>query len=75
MKLTFAFAIAALLALVSAQPASAASCSAWKATCMGRGGAGFAQECDSKFSACLSSGCFTEGNKYGGATHCKLTKK
>jgi hypothetical protein len=75
MKLAFAFTVAAVLALVSAQPASAASCSTWKATCMQRGGAQFAQDCASKFNACLASGCFTEGKKYGGATHCELTRK
>jgi hypothetical protein len=75
MRLTFVVAIAALVALVSPQASSAASCSGWRSTCMKRGGAEFAQLCDSKFSACLSSGCFTEGAKFGGATHCGLIKK
>jgi hypothetical protein len=42
---------------------------------MKRGGAEFAQQCVVKFDACLSSGCFTEGARFGGATHCGLTKK
>jgi hypothetical protein len=75
MKLTFTFAIAALVAVFSAQAASAASCSGWRSTCMKRGGAEFAPRCESKFGECLSSGCFTEGVTYGGGTHCGLTKK
>ena len=61
MKRTFAFAIAALVALVSAQAAAAESCSVWRSTCMKRGGTQYSQLCNSKFSACMSSGCFTEG--------------
>jgi hypothetical protein len=61
-----------LLAFVSAQAAAADSCSGWS---MKRGDAEFAQQCVVKFDACLSSGCFTEGARFGGATHCGLTKK
>jgi hypothetical protein len=82
MRLTFMVAIAALLTLVSAEAASAASCSGWRATCMSRASArgaefaqSFAPQCEAKFSACLSSGCFTEGAQFGGATHCGLTQK
>jgi hypothetical protein len=54
-------------------PAVAADmCSTWKSTCMSRGGG---PQCEEKHKACLKSGCFTEGNKYGGGTHCGLTKK
>jgi hypothetical protein len=48
----------------------ASSCSAWKAICETRG-----PGCDAKFSQCMKSGCWTEGPKYGGATHCSLAKK
>ena len=70
---------AATFALASAQTATAAaSCSSWRATCVGRAHAYFPNylpECDAKFKACLSSGCFSEGNRFSGATHCGLTKK
>ena len=82
MKLSSALAIAALLAVVSAEAASVASCSGWRATCMKRslasaraGGEEWTQLCDSKFSECLSSGCWTEAPRFGGATHCDLSKK
>jgi hypothetical protein len=72
MKLTFALVIFASFALASAEAASAASCSSWKGICHGRAGGSY---CDSMFNACMSSGCWTEGKRYGGATHCGLTKK
>jgi hypothetical protein len=54
-------------------PAVAADmCSTWKNTCMGRRGG---PACEEKHKTCLKSGCFTEGAKYGGGTHCGLTKK
>ena len=67
MKLAFALTIAALLALVSAEAASAASCSGWHATCLKRVAdllrrgdvRANTQICDYKFSECLSSGCWT----------------
>jgi hypothetical protein len=48
----------------------ASSCSGWKAICESRG-----PGCDAKFAQCMKSGCWTEGPKYGGATHCSLAKK
>lgn len=51
--------------------ASAASCSSWKATCESRGGG---SSCDAKFAKCLKTGTFTEGAKWGGATHSGLSK-
>jgi hypothetical protein len=71
------FALAGLLAIMSAEAASAASCSSWKAVCIKRSNAvnpAWLPECDAKFSTCLSSGCFTEGAGFGGASHCGLTK-
>ncbi len=50
--------------------AQASSCSAWKSICEARG-----PGCDAKYSQCLKSGCWTEGPKYGGATHCGLAKR
>jgi hypothetical protein len=67
-----------LLPVVLAQAASAASCSSWRATCVKRSTAvnpSYLPQCDAKFSACLSSGCFAEGAGFGGANHCGLTKK
>lgn len=49
---------------------SASSCSGWKAICDSRG-----PGCDAKFRQCMKSGCWTEGAKYGGGTHCSLTKR
>jgi hypothetical protein len=48
----------------------ASSCSGWKAICESRG-----PGCGAKFQQCMKSGCWTEGAKYGGATHCGLAKK
>jgi hypothetical protein len=70
--LTFVFAI------VSAQAASAASCSSWRALCAKRSGSvnpAYLPQCDAKFNECLSSGCFTESANFGGVTHCGLVKK
>jgi len=78
MRRIFVAAFTAMLAVVFAQEASAASCSGWRSTCVKRATSvnpSYLPECDSKFSACLSSGCFTEGASFGGATHCGLTKK
>jgi hypothetical protein len=52
--------------------AQGSSCGAWKSTCEGRGGGA---SCDAKYRSCLKSGCFTEGVKFGGATHCSLAKQ
>jgi hypothetical protein len=49
---------------------SGSSCSAWKSICDSRG-----PGCDAKLAQCLKSGCWTEGSKWGGATHCGLAKK
>jgi hypothetical protein len=74
MRLSAVF-TAVMFTLVSAQVAAAASCSSWKGTCLKRVRPQFVWQCESKFSACLTSGCFTEGPKFGAATHCGLTKK
>ena len=52
--------------------AQGGSCGAWKSTCESRGGGA---SCGSKYRSCLKSGCFTEGEKFGGATHCNLAKQ
>lgn len=61
-----------VLVAVSGVAAHAASCSDWKATCESRGGGA---SCQAKFDKCLKTGTFTEGEKFGGATHSGLTKK
>jgi hypothetical protein len=48
---------------------AAGSCSSWKSVCETRG-----PGCDAKFSACMKSGCWTEGKQFGGKTHCGLSK-
>jgi hypothetical protein len=71
-------AIAALLALIPAGTASAASCSTWRATCVKRAtsfNTNWLPQCDAKFNECLSNGCFTEGAHFGGANHCGLSRK
>jgi hypothetical protein len=50
--------------------AQQSSCSGWKSVCESRG-----PGCGSKYAACLKSGCWTEGEKYGGGTHCGLAKR
>jgi hypothetical protein len=55
-------------AIVVAQGAS--SCSGWQSICESRG-----PGCDAKFKQCMKSGCWTEGAKYGGGTHCGLAKR
>ena len=57
---------------LAAAPAFAASCSSWKATCEKRGGGA---ECQAKFDKCMATGTFTEGAKFGGATHSGVEKK
>jgi invasion protein IalB len=47
----------------------ASFCNGWKATCLSRTG-GDSDFCALKVSACRLSGCFTEGSKFGGGTHC-----
>jgi hypothetical protein len=78
MKFSIAIATACALTLASAATASAASCSSWRAVCVKRATSvnpGYLPQCADKFNACLSSGCFTEGASFGGATHCGLDKK
>jgi hypothetical protein len=78
MRLCIVF-TAVIFTLASSEVAVAAvSCSSWRATCVKRATAvspGYLPDCDAKFNACLSSGCFTEGKRFGGGTHCGLTKK
>lgn len=52
--------------------ASAASCSSWKTTCESRGGAAY---CEAQFAKCMKTGTWTEGAKFGGATHTGVQKK
>jgi hypothetical protein len=78
MRAALVLAFVCLFAIVAAEAACAASCSSWRAVCVKRATAvnpAYLPECDAKFDACLSSGCFTEGAKFGGASHCGLTKK
>jgi hypothetical protein len=75
MRLTLFAVTTALLIIAFTQAAFAITCSGWKAICIDRGGARYAAQCDAKFRGCLSSGCFTEGVKYGGGRHCGITKK
>jgi len=58
--------------ILNAAPALASSCSSWKSTCVSRGGGSY---CEAQFSKCLKTGSWTEGAKFGGATHSGLTKK
>jgi hypothetical protein len=74
MRLAFVVAIAAVLALDSAEAASAASCSGWRAICLKRAGSR-PEPCESKFRTCLSSGCFAEIPQFGGANHSGLAKE
>lgn len=64
--------IAAACVAVGGPPALASSCSTWKSTCESRGGS---SHCDAQFAKCMKTGTWTEGAKFGGATHSGLTKK
>ena len=69
MKLAF---LTVSLLTVATAPALAASCSSWKALCEKRGGSDY---CQAQFNRCLQTGTWTEGDKFGGATHTGVTKK
>ena len=60
--------------LLSGGPAAAQSSGSWQQTCYNRcgGKANCTPSCDRKFSQCMKSGCFTEGQAFGGARHCGL---
>jgi hypothetical protein len=66
-----------------ADPALAqSSCSGFLDKCVARGKRDRpddrsykADHCDPKFRECQASGCWQEGQRYGGALTCKLTKK
>jgi len=66
------FVLAVSMIVLGSAPAFASSCSSWKSTCEGRGGGSY---CDAQFSKCMKSGKWTEGAKFGGATHSGLEKK
>ena len=66
------FLLAATATALLAAAAEAATCSGWRATCLKRGGG---SACDDKFAQCMTTGTWTEGAKWGGATHGGVTKK
>jgi hypothetical protein len=50
----------------------------WRAVCVKRAtvaNSSYLPQCEAKYNVRLSSGCFTEGAKFGEATHCGLTKE
>ena len=68
--------VGVLLALVAFATAAEAgenggSCNAWRKICLSRtqGDEAF---CGPKVEECRRTGCFTEGWKYGGQSHCGL---
>lgn len=65
-------AVAGAMVAFTTSSHAASSCSSWKATCQSRGGAAY---CDSQYSACMRSGCWTEGKQFGGKRHCGVSKK
>jgi hypothetical protein len=65
-------ALAVLTSVAGTSAAYANSCSTWKATCESRGGGAY---CEAQFAKCMKTGSWTEGAKFGGATHSGLTKK
>lgn len=64
--------LAALATFALSSAADAASCSSWKATCESRGGSTY---CEQQFAKCMKTGTWTEGAKFGGATHTGVAKK
>ena len=72
--IVLSFAVSSFAVSAAFAPAWAAgSCKSWLATCNSRTG-GSPSSCSAKYSDCLQSGCFTEGKRYGGGTHCGLKK-
>jgi len=73
------FALAAFM-LFSAPPAQAqSSCGEWNSTCRARcdqssGGASCTKYCAGQMAQCRQSGCWTQGQRFGGARHCNLRK-
>lgn len=65
-------ALAVSMISLGSAPAFAASCSSWKATCQSRGGSDY---CAAQFAKCMKTGTWTEGAKFGGATHTGVEKK
>ena len=68
--------------MVTAHDAFAASCSDIHKTCVARCKRDNAADklcpsdhCDPKLAQCRSTGCWQEGQRYGGALTCDLTKK
>jgi hypothetical protein len=49
------------------------SCSDWYRICKSRGGSD--ANCGGRRAACIPTGCFTEGAKYGNDKWCSLTRK
>lgn len=72
MRLSIATLLACFAAALLPGAADAATCSGWRATCVKRGGS---SDCDAKFAQCMATGTWTEGAKWGGATHSGVTKK
>lgn len=64
--------VGAGVAVLGGVSAHAATCSSWKATCEARGGSSY---CEAQFAKCMKTGTWTEGAKFGGATHTGVTKK
>ena len=64
--------LAVSMIVLGTAPAFAASCSSWKSTCDSRGGGSY---CDAQFAKCMKTGTWTEGAKFGGATHTGVEKK
>jgi len=64
--------IACALLAAAATSASAATCTGWKSTCESRGGGAY---CDAQYAKCMKTGTWTEGAKFGGATHSGVQKK
>lgn len=67
--LTALLLLAGSVSVFSTSASATTSCSSWKAICETRG-----PGCAAKFSACMKSGCWTEGAQYGNKRHCKLSK-
>lgn len=78
--LALAFAAFVGLTILTARPAAAqSSCSEWNSTCRARcnqtnGGASCAKYCAGQMAQCRQSGCWTQGQRFGGARHCNLRK-
>ncbi|QCK84621.1 hypothetical protein E8L99_01875 [Phreatobacter aquaticus] len=68
----------ALLVAAGGETEAQTSCAGWNATCQARcrdaGNPECANYCTRQVTACRRTGCWTEGQRFGGRQHCNLSR-